>query len=365
LLFLYPGYLSKDEDSKLNFDQLAVTGSDRSGTVDTPALQRYPSQNERIFNRQQTTNPYIVAAHIHGTYVDDDIALGGNLLKGLRGVMPDSGGETAGESDPQATGAEESVSIEEEEEEEEIEPAPEEETETAESQTVAEQQSSEDKQETQESPVDKEADEDGVEINAVVVADIDWIIPDFFYIRQSGDDTLIPATQNVTFILNIIDELAGDERFINIRKRAREHRTLAKIDEATKKYRDDALKEREQFVADIETQLKEAQRRFDEELAKVDKLEGLSRTAIDQRKEEIRNREQDRLQAQIVALEAERSRKIKQVDYSMDQDIRSVQVRYKLLAILVPPIPPLLVALYVFFRRREAEREGIAKSRLK
>jgi ABC-2 type transport system permease protein len=234
----------------------------------------------------------------------------------------------------------------------------------AESPGEAERQPSE-KEQNSKDALAEEKDEDEVEINAVVVADIDWIIPDFFYIRQSGDDTIIPATQNVTFILNIIDELAGDERFINIRKRVREHRTLSKIDEATEKYRDDALKEQEQFVSNIETQLKEAQQRFDEELAKVDKLEGASRMVKEQRKEEIRNREQDRLKAQITALEAERSRKIKQVNYSMEQDVRSVQDRYKLLAILVPPIPPLLVALYVFFRRREAEREGIAKSRLR
>ena len=75
----------------------------------------------------------------------------------------------------------------------------------------------------------------------MVVNDIDWVIPDFFSIRQGGDAELLPATQNVTFIFNIIDALVGDDRFIGIRKRTRDHRTLAKIDEATKKYRDDAL----------------------------------------------------------------------------------------------------------------------------
>ena len=204
-----------------------------------------------------------------------------------------------------------------------------------------------------------------MQINAVVVADIDWIIPDFFYIRQSGEGSIIPATQNVTFILNIIDALAGDQRFINIRKRARAHRTLAKIDEATEKYRNKALEDQKKFVDDIEAQLQEAQKRFDEALAKVDKLEGVSSMVKEQKKAAVRLREQQRLTAKIKALEADRKRKLKQVQYSMEQDIRAVQDRYKLLAIFVPPIPPLLVALYVFFRRREAEREGIAPSRLR
>lgn len=322
LLFIYPGYITKDEDSKLEFEQLAVTGRDRSGTVDTPGLNR-GGPNHRIFSRQQTTNSYIVAAQIHGTYLDDEIGLAGNLLEGLQ----DAQKEAAEKEEPESDGEEDSA-----------EPADE------------------------ETP---EIDEDAVQISAVVVADIDWIIPDFFYIRQSGEDSIIPATQNVPFILNIIDALAGDERFINIRKRAREHRTLAKIDEATEKYRDRALEDQKTFVADFDTQLKEAQARFDEELAKVDKLEGVSRMVKEQKKEAVRIKAQERLTAQMKALEAKRKRKIKQVDYSKEQDIRAVQDRYKLLAIIVPPIPPLLVALYVFFRRRETEREGIAKSRLR
>ena len=335
LLFIYPGYVTKDEDSKLKFEQLAVTGRDRSGTVDTPGLNR-GGPNNRVFSRQQTTNSYIIGAQIHGSYLDDEIGLAGSLLEGLEDAKQkespkddESGGEKQ-EDDP------------------------------SEKETVADDDTSEAPKENS-----LEDDEDAVHIKAVVVTDIDWIIPDFFYIRQSGEGTIIPATQNVAFILNIIDALAGDERFINIRKRAREHRTLAKIDEATEKYRDKALDDQKTFVEEIDTQLKEAQTRFDDELAKVDKLEGVSRMVKEQKKEAVRIKEQERLSAQIKALEANRKRKLKQVEYSMEQDIRTVQDRYKLLAIIVPPIPPLLVALYVFFRRRETEREGIAKTRLR
>ena len=327
LLLIYPGYFTKDEDSKLAFEQLAVTGHDRSGTVDTPGLRR-SGKNEEVFSRQQTTSSYIVAAQVQGTFIDDDLALGGNLLKGLEGAKQQATENDNAENDD----AENSET--------------EDSTEPSEQETL-------------------EFDDEAVQINAVVVADIDWIIPDFFYIRQSGEGSIIPATQNVTFILNIIDALAGDQRFINIRKRARAHRTLSKIDEATEKYRNKALEDQKKFVDDIEAQLQEAQKRFDEALAKVDKLEGVSSMVKEQKKAAVRLREQQRLTAKIKALEADRKRKLKQVQYSMEQDIRAVQDRYKLLAIFVPPIPPLLVALYVFFRRREAEREGIAQSRLR
>ena len=45
--------------------------------------------------------------------------------------------------------------------------------------------------------------------------------------------------------------------------------------------------------------------------------------------------------------------------------IRGVQDRYKLLAVLLPPIPPILLAFFVFFHRRKAEREGVTASRLR
>ena len=341
LLFLYPGYVSKDDDSDLSFDLLAVTGSERSGTVDTPMLRRQ-SQNKNVFNRQITKNPYVIAARVNGTYVDDDITATGNLLEGLMNNMSN-----------------ESAAVEEEEEEEES-PAPAGDLEEADQEAPSTATDEGDEETTEKAP-----EPEGVELNAVVVADIDWIIPDFFYIRQSGDRAIIPATQNVTFILNIIDSLAGDERFIEIRKRAPQHRTLIKIDEATEKNRQNSLNQQKELIGEIETKISEAQTRFDEKIAEIENDDALTSQEKSMRLEIVRRQEQRRLEAAVESLETERSRKLKQVRYELEQDISAVQDQYKMFALLVPPIPPLLVAFYVFFRRREAEREGVAQSRLR
>ena len=200
----------------------------------------------------------------------------------------------------------------------------------------------------------------------MIVNDIDWIIPDVLLHSHSGDVRCLPATQNVTLILNIIDSLAGDERFINIRKRTRDHRTLVKIDESTQKYRDEARNKGKEFTTEFEKEIEDTRKRFQENIDAVDKIPGLSRTAREQMEERVRRRENDRLEAQLVSIENTRNRKIKQIDYAEKQEIRGVQEDlYKLYAILVPPIPPLLLALYVFFRRRGAEQGGIAKTRLR
>jgi ABC-2 type transport system permease protein len=75
--------------------------------------------------------------------------------------------------------------------------------------------------------------------------------------------------------------------------------------------------------------------------------------------------EQKKLEAERDSLVAEQKRREKEIAFKRDQEIRSVQDRYKMYAILVPPIPPLLLALAVFFRRRELERQGVARERLR
>ena len=42
-----------------------------------------------------------------------------------------------------------------------------------------------------------------------------------------------------------------------------------------------------------------------------------------------------------------------------------MQDRYKLLAVLLPPILPILLAFFVYFHRRKAEQEGVDTRRLR
>jgi ABC-2 type transport system permease protein len=56
---------------------------------------------------------------------------------------------------------------------------------------------------------------------------------------------------------------------------------------------------------------------------------------------------------------------VETVERQLDAKIRKEQDRQKWLAVLLPPIPPLVVAFFVYFRRRALEREGVAKTRLR
>jgi ABC-2 type transport system permease protein len=205
-------------------------------------------------------------------------------------------------------------------------------------------------------------------INVVLVADIDWIAPIIFRLREMGQDpesVIDFKFQNVAFVLNILDSLADDNRFIDLRKRTRSHRILTKVEEATEEQRKASLDEQSKFVGDARQQIEAAQDEFRKKMAD---LEG--RTDLDPRiKEQMMERERIRLErmrdVRIASFEKDRNRKVKQSEREVAAKIRGVQDRYKLLAVLLPPIPPILLAFFVYFHRRKAEQEGVDTRRLR
>jgi hypothetical protein len=74
---------------------------------------------------------------------------------------------------------------------------------------------------------------------------------------------------------------------------------------------------------------------------------------------------QRKLDTKIEQLRRKRDAEVESVERKLESTIRREQDWQKWLAVIVPPIPPLIVAFFVFFRRRALEREGVAKSRLR
>ena len=95
-------------------------------------------------------------------------------------------------------------------------------------------------------------------IRAVVVADIDLLDGRIFGLRNRPDEVFGLDFDNVTFALNVLDTLAGDDRFLDIRKRKPKHRTLERIEDTVAEAREQADAERQKFIAEFDAAEREA-----------------------------------------------------------------------------------------------------------
>ena len=212
-------------------------------------------------------------------------------------------------------------------------------------------------------------------IRAVVVADIDLMDGRIFGLRNRPDEVFGLNFDNVTFVLNILDSLAGDDRFLEIRKRKPKHRTLERIEDTVAAAREKADAERQKFIGEFD----EAERgandsmqtevgEFEKKIKEMEAAGDADPQAAMQAVQQLASRQrlaQRRLDTKIEQMKRKRDAEVESVERQLEAKIRKEQDRQKWLAVLLPPIPPLVVAFFVYFRRRAQEREGVAKSRLR
>jgi ABC-2 type transport system permease protein len=212
-------------------------------------------------------------------------------------------------------------------------------------------------------------------IRAVVVADIDLLDGRIFGLRNRPDEVFGLDFDNVTFALNILDSLARDDRFLDIRKRKPRHRTLERIEDTVAIAREQADAERQKFIDQFEQTEREANADMQKEVGEFEKkikdLESQGDAdpqAAMQAVQQLASRQrlaQRRLDTKIEQMKRKRDAEVEAVERQLGAKVRQEQDRQKWLAVLLPPIPPLVVAFFVYFRRRALEREGVAKSRLR
>ncbi len=343
VLFFWPGSFRPADGSKMHFQKLAVTGRD-SGTIGFQEVDMsLRSGNTMGVRRVSTHEPYIIATHVTGNVSDES---GHHLTSKDDKDAKDSKGADAAKSD------------------------------AAKDAKAADAKADDGKEKSADKADKKGAEDDALagkapektKIDVVLVADIDWIAPIIFRLREMGQDpdsVIDFKFQNVAFVLNILDSLAKDDRFIDLRKRTRSHRILTKIEEATEEQRKDSLEEQSKFVSDARQQIDAAQDEYRKKMADLEKREDLDPRV----KEQMMDRERIRLErmrdVNIAHAEKERNKQVKQSERELASKIRGVQDRYKLLAVLLPPIPPIVLAFFVFFNRRKAEQEGVDTRRLR
>ena len=194
----------------------------------------------------------------------------------------------------------------------------------------------------------------GRSLNAVVVADLDFIADQVFLMReQSGTDF-----DNVTFFLNCIDVLAGDNSFVELRKRRPRYRTLTRVEDQTRAFAQRLSEEEQNARADSDNAIAAAREAVDRARREVERrpdLDPQSRQVMVRNVLAAENRKLRALQANV---EQARDARIEASREAMEAGVRQLQGFIRTIAVVLPPIPVLIVGALVFLRRRSDERRS-------
>ena len=206
------------------------------------------------------------------------------------------------------------------------------------------------------------------DLNVILVADADVLADPFYNIRSRGPDADFPLdVDNVTFSLNVVDELAGESRFLNVRNRRRLHRTLIEFEKSIEEARELATKTIKEAEASIKNILEEENMKLNQALAEVQQNNSGQMTQAQFM--QFLQTEAAKLQKNLAKKERElrktTDQTVKSAERSRDRDIKDKQKTIKRLSVFVPPIPLLLIALAVFVKRRTAEIQGAKASRVR
>jgi ABC-2 type transport system permease protein len=217
-------------------------------------------------------------------------------------------------------------------------------------------------------------------IKAVYVADVDCLTRTFVDLRNRPPmlEEIKFQFQNITFVLNAIDVLAGETNYPQIRRHVPSFSTLRLVEEQADIARQEEATKRSEFsknfneaIAKAEEENSKAERDFKDRIEKLSKdgmLDASKFQDLQQLQIEAAMRQQNtakRFKVEKDRLQRERDTGIRNARREADEAIAKIQNYYKLLAVFVPPIPPLLVGIIVMVSRRLREREGISKNRLK
>lgn len=230
---------------------------------------------------------------------------------------------------------------------------------------------------------DPAGDTGEVKLDVIFVTDIDVLHSAFINVRNQPNMGDIDWNfDNVTFVLNTIDELAGDTRFLETRKKKVRHSSLKLLEEQVATAREAAEEETQKYQEEFDAEQEKARAKQSEAMAElqqtVNDLQAKAGQAGTSNREVVRALngalqqmamkqmvEQRRLETKLEQIQREQQRKVDDINRELEAREKALQTKYKRLALLLPMLPPLLIGLIVYGRRRYLESESVTAARRK
>jgi ABC-type uncharacterized transport system involved in gliding motility auxiliary subunit len=175
----------------------------------------------------------------------------------------------------------------------------------------------------------------------LVVSDVDCISDHLAY-QQHPLFGWMPAGENVSFLFNALDYLAGSKDLISVRSKSSFERPFTRVEEIRRDVEEETLKERERYQERLETTQRELNQ------LRQGSAEGLRGDVL----EKIRSLEQEAYKAQ---------KKIRSLKNESRERIEALKFRMQLWSILAAPGAVLLVAIILAIYRTHRARQYAAR----
>lgn len=209
------------------------------------------------------------------------------------------------------------------------------------------------------------SDEPGRKLNVVFATDVDMISDWFFELRnQTAQRDELPTFDNVTFILNAVDVLAGETKFIALRNRRSNTHTLKAVEARTAQFIKERTKTRAKATQDAKDQLKKAKKNLEEESDRIRENDDLDERGKDRELRIFAAAEVRRLAVAKANIDNAKERAIEKSKRTAERQVRDTEAWFMTVAILIPPLPAIFLGLVVLLMKLANERRNISTDRL-
>lgn len=202
---------------------------------------------------------------------------------------------------------------------------------------------------------------EGDGLNVIFVADLDCISDQMFNIVQNQLHGL--RLDNVNFVLNAVDVLAGDDSYVELRKHRPEHRTLEEVQRQADVFRKQRRDAEELAEKDADKQLDQRRAQFRKRREAIEKDPSLTPTEKGQKIEIVKQDEQRRLDVAEANIKRAKQEETEGIKAREQRQIRAMENRIRWRAVLLPPIPAVLLGVLVLSIRLHSERSEIEPRR--
>ncbi len=200
-------------------------------------------------------------------------------------------------------------------------------------------------------------------LNVIFVSDVDLISNQLFSLEASQQ---LPNLRidNIKFVLNCVDVLAGESSYIDLRKRRAQLRTLTALQAVSDDFRKAQTDERGKAEGEAKEQLSKAQERLTKTVEEIEKDTSLTPQQKAQKISIARETEQRKLDVMRANIEREKAKKIEAIEAKTKQQIRAYEDRIRWWCLLLPPLPAIVLGVIVLSSRINAEYRNVEADRL-